>query len=155
MGDVQFVKPTLEAVKLIAANMRQADVDEVWASHRHTPIEAVMDSWNVSMYSVVVMVNNTPCVIMGLLNCDLLSGTGIPWLLGTEKALKHAREFLRLSPPVIEEMLNVCPRLFNYVHVNNKVSIRWLEWLGFIIDKPVPYGSNDELFHKFHLERSV
>ncbi len=155
MDDVQLVKPTLDMVESIAADMRQADAAEVWASHGHTPIQAVMAGWKLSQYSVVVMVNDEPCVIMGLVSRDLLSGIGTPWLLGTEKALNHAREFFRLSPPVINDMLKVCPRLFNYVHADNKVSIKWLKWIGFIIDEPIPHGINGELFHRFHLERSV
>ena len=153
MANVQFVKPTLEMVESIAADMRAADAVEVWASHRHTPIEAIMSGWKLSQYSVVVMVDSDPCVIMGLVNKDLLSGTGVPWLLGTERALKHTREFFRLSPPVIDEMLSVCRKLYNYVHTDNKVSIKWLKWIGFTIEKPEPHGVNGEMFHRFHLER--
>lgn len=153
MSDIKFVKPTLEIVRSIAADMRPADADEVFASHGHTPIQAIMGGWEVSQYSVVIMVNNTPCVIMGLVNRDILTGTGVPWLLGTENALKYSREYFKLSPPVIKEMLDICPRLFNYVHAENKMSIKWLRWLGFNIDEPKPHGVKGELFHRFHLER--
>jgi len=153
MTNIQFVKPTIGMIASIAADMRQADADEVWASNRYKPLQAIMESWKMSHYSVVVMVNDIPCVILGLVKRDFLSGTGVPWLLGTEQALKHAREFLKLSPPVIDEMLALCPRLFNYVHVKNRISVRWLKWLGFNIDEPVPHGPAGELFHRFHLER--
>lgn len=153
MHKVELVKPTVEMMESIAADMRSADAAEVMASHGHTPTQAIMEGWKLSQYSVVVMVNSEPCVIMGLVNWDLLSGSGVPWLLGTERALKYSREFFRLSPPVIDEMLTVCPRLFNYVHAENKISIKWLKWIGFTIDEPMPHGINGELFHRFHLER--
>ena len=153
MNDIQFVKPTMDMVTSIAANMRQPDVDEVWASHRYKPLQAIIEGWKISQRSVVVMVNGIPCVILGLVVRDFLSGIGVPWLLGTEQSLKHSREFLKLSPPVIDEMLALCPVLFNYVHVDNRVSIIWLKWLGFNIEEPAPRGVNNELFHKFHLER--
>lgn len=151
--EAKFVEPTTEMVEFIAKNMRKADADEVWASHRHTPIEALMDGWRVSDRSVVVTVGDEPCVMMGLVIRDILTGTGVPWLLGTEGAIKHKRHFIDLVPPVIDEMLSICPRLFNYVHADNKVSIRWLKHIGFTIEDAAEHGHAGEMFHKFHLER--
>lgn len=151
--EVKFVKPTMGLVTAIANDMRQADIDEVWASHRHTPMEALLLGWNMSHVSTVVTVDDEPCVMMGLVIRDILSGSGVPWLLGTGAALKHKREFIKQVPAVISRMLDICPYLFNYVHVDNKVSVKWLKRIGFILDDPLPYGRNNELFHKFHFER--
>jgi hypothetical protein len=150
---VKFVKPTTELVEAIAADMRQGDIDEVWSSNHHTPIEALSGSWNLSDYSVIVTVNDEPCAMLGLVIRDILSGTGVPWLLGTNNALKYKRHFILQVPVILDEMLNICPRLFNYVHADNEVSIRWLKRIGFIFDEPLPYGCDDDLFYRFHLER--
>jgi hypothetical protein len=152
MSVIKFQKPTFNMIHYIAENMRDADRAEIWASHRKQPIESLMTGWTTSAYSAIVTVNDVPCVMLGLVRRDLLSDYGVPWLLGTNGAIKHRREFLRLSPPVIQEMLSVCPKLYNYVHVDNKVSIDWLRWLGFTFDEPQPYGVTGELFHKFHME---
>ena len=149
----KFIEPTREHIEVIATNMRQADVDEVWASNCHTPLESLIVGWNISDYSAIAMVDDEPCVMLGLVIRDILSGTGAPWLLGTENALKHRRHFITQVPAVIDEMLNICPVLFNYVHVKNRISIRWLKRIGFVIDEPLSYGVGSELFHKFHLER--
>lgn len=151
--EVKFVEPNDELIRFIALNMRQADVDEVWASHHHLPYEALMTGWELSHSSTIVTVNSEPCVMIGLVIHDILSGSGVPWLLGTEGALKYKRNFLTQVPAVIDEMLNVCPRLFNYVHAENRVSINWLRRIGFTIDDPEPHGAAQELFHRFHLER--
>lgn len=151
--EVKFVKPTRELVEAIAADMRQADAAEVWASSHYTPVEAMMSSWEASDRSMIVTVNNEPCVMIGLVIRDILSGAGIPWLLGTDNALKYKRHFLTQVPDVIDEMLAICPRLYNYVHARNKISVNWLKRIGFTIDEPVPFGCDNELFHKFHLER--
>ena len=150
---VKFVEPTLEHITVIADDMRQADVDEVWASGHHTPLEALLNGWKISDYSVIVLVNDTPCVMLGLVIHDILSRVGVPWLLGTENALKYKLHFIAQVPAVINEMLNICPVLFNYVHVENKTSVRWLKRIGFTVEEPGPYGISRELFHKFHLER--
>ena len=154
-AEVKFVKPTDELVEFIAVNMRQADADEVWASNRHLPYEALMKGWKSSHSSVVVTVNNEPCVMLGLVIRDILSGSGVPWLLGTEGALKYKRHFLTQVPAVIDEMLTICQRLCNYVLIENKISIIWLKHIGFTVDNPSSYGVAGELFHRFHLERAL
>ena len=133
--------------------MRQADVEEIWASDNYTPLEALMSSWKMSKYSVVITINDEPCVMMGLVIRDMLSGNGIPWMLGTDTALKYKKKFFTEVPDVMTQMLSVCPRLYNYVHSKNKVSIKWLKWIGFTLCDPEPYGCEKELFHKFYIER--
>lgn len=153
--DIEFVKPTKELVEALALDMRQADADEVWASDNHTPLESLMNGWGMSDHTAIAMVNNEPCVMFGLVRCDILSGKGVLWMLGTNNSLKYRRKFLIHTPNVINEMLSICPYLFNYVHVKNKVSIKWLEWLGFSFEDPAPHGVEQELFHKFSIERVV
>ena len=150
---IELVAPTEELVQKIADNMRKEDVAEVWASHHHLPYDALMGGWEVSDYNTVVLVDGEPICMFGLAKGDLLSGSGVVWLLGCDLAKKHKRVFLKISKPIIDEMLTICPRLSNMVHAKNKASIRWLKWLGFTIEEPVPHGPDKELFHYFHLER--
>ena len=153
MAEITFVKPTMALVQAIAADMRQADIDEVWAAGHKTPLEALVDGWEASQYATIAMNGDEPACMFGLVKRDLLSGTGIIWMLGTNATFKYRREYLKRTPSVIDEMLTVCPRLCNMVHSKNINSIRWLRWLGFTIDDPVPHGPDDELFHRFHKER--
>jgi len=154
MQQVKFLQPTTELIKSIAVDMRQADIDEIWASNHQTPGEALLKGFKISDYSVVITVNDELCVMLGLVIHDILAGTGVVWLLGTNNALKYKRHFITQVPDVIDEMLDICPKLFNYVHVDNEVSIRWLKRIGFTFDEPAPYGYDRESFHKFYLERA-
>lgn len=149
---VQWVKPTEQMIKSIALDMRQADIDEVWASNHHTPLDALMEGWKVSDVSLIALCDDEPVLMLGLVKRDLLTGTGVVWLLGANKGLKYKRELLRQGKLIIDEMLTICPRLCNMVHNKNVVSIRWLKYSGFIIDDPAPHGPDNELFHQFHLE---
>lgn len=150
---IQWIKPTVELIESIAADMRQADIDEVWASNHHTPLESLMKGWKLSDLSTIAMCDDEPLVIIGLVKRDILTGSGVVWMLGANRAMNYRKEFLKQTKPVINEMLNVCPRLCNMVHSKNKNSMRWLKLLGFTIDDPIKYGPDDELFHRFHLER--
>lgn len=151
--EVKHVRPTVELIEYIADNMRQEDIDEVWASDHYTPLEALMAGWKQSDYSVIITINDEPCVMIGLVSRGLLSDKGIPWMLGTEGALKYKKKFFTLVPPIIKDMLILCKYLYNYVHTENKVSIKWLKWIGFTLCDPEPYGREKALFHKFYLER--
>lgn len=151
---LKFVQPTMDMVSSIAADMRQADVEEVWASNHHTPLQSLKKGWQLSDFATVVLGDDDePLVMMGLVKRDMLTGSGIVWMLGANRALKYRKEFLRQTKPVIDEMLTICPRLCNMVHSKNRNSIQWLKWLGFTIDKPEKHGPDNELFHRFHLER--
>ncbi len=151
--EVKFVEPSIDLIDLIAKDMRQADVSEIWASDHYTPKEALVTGLDISHKSVVITIDNEPVVIIGLVIKDILPGVGVPWMLGTNNCIKYKRYFITLVPAIINEMLDVCPKLFNYVHINNKVSIQWLKRIGFSFDKAEPYGCDNELFYKFHLER--
>jgi hypothetical protein len=58
------------------------------------------------------------------------------------------REFIRQCPAYVDRMQARFPRLENFVHAENRLSIRWLKWCGFIIDD-VPELINDEDFYLF------
>ena len=151
---INWVRPTQAMVESIAADMRPADAEEVWASNHHTPIESLMKGWEMSDLSTMAVCDGEPLVMIGLVKRDLLSGSGVIWMLGSNKAMNHKKEFFRQTKPIIDEMLTACPRLCNMVHSKNTSSILWLKWLGFKIDDPIPHGPEGELFHRFHLERS-
>lgn len=150
---IRFGPPTPEAIQFIADNMREADAIEVWAANKHTPIEALDLSVRHSHTCMIVYDDDIPLTALGLVLRGFLSDTGVPWLLSAEQALDHRKEFLRLSPSVIDKMLQIRPKLVNHVHVGNKLSIRWLKWLGFTIEDPEPMKATGELFHRFHKER--
>lgn len=151
ISGVEYLKPTTELVTYIAENMRDEDRDEVWASDNYTPLEAMMTGWKLSDYCVIISVNGEPCVMIGLLQRDILTGRGIPWMLGTDGSVKYRSKFLSVVPGIMKQMLSICPNLYNYVHVKNKVSIRWLKRIGFTLCDPAPYGCDGELFHKFYI----
>jgi len=149
---IEFVKPERWMVERLAAAMRPADAAEVWASGMRTPLESLVDGWGVSDFATVACWDGEPLVMFGLVKRDILTGTGTLWMLGADTVRDHKRELLKQTPPVIAEMLTICPRLCNMVHNKNTSSIRWLKWLGFTVEGPVTHGPLGELFHLFHLE---
>jgi len=150
---LEFKQPTEDMLQFIADNMRDADIDEVRAASNKDPITAVTEGVRVSDFSSVAVINGDIVAVMGVVKNSTLTDNGIAWLLGTVFVDKHRREFLENSHKVLNAMLDVCPELSNHVHAKNKISVRWLKWLGFNVKEPKPFGVNGELFHEFKIRK--
>lgn len=144
---------TLEDAKELAPRLRQADLDEVRAACDHGPEEALVHSIKNSRFPKAGLVDGELVCLFGVGSNTLLSTSGSPWLLGSDKIVKHARAFLKGSRIYLRDMKEEYGYLVNYVDARNTHSVRWLKWLGFEISKPVPFGPYGVLFHKFEIQR--
>ena len=99
---IEFVPVEQEHIEFIAANMREADAVEVWHSSMQDPLTALTRSVDYSFLSSAAMCDGVPLVAYGLVNKSLLDQSGVPWMLGTNQALRHKRGFLTETPKVID-----------------------------------------------------
>lgn len=148
----EIVPATPSLALEVAADMRQADVDEAWAANRMTPDQAVLSSMEISGDPKVGLTNGQPVVIFGVGVWSVLSLRGIPWLLGTDDLLLDARHYLRESRTYMLETRSKYKRLENYVDARNKEAVRWLRWLDFTMEPAAPFGPDRLPFHRFHWE---
>jgi hypothetical protein len=149
--NVEVCAPLERDLLLIAANMRAADRDEVWASSHVEPEQALRRSLTHSTHAWVGRVDDEPVIMFGVGMVSLLGGIGAPWLLGTDGVQRYSRTFLRLSRGWLTEMRAAYPVLVNYVDARNALSIRWLRWLGFQIGPAVAWGADHLPFHRFEM----
>ncbi len=126
----------------IAYNMRDEDRKELQASGGD-PVDLLLDGWAKSDWCKVALVDGLPSVIWGVSPCD--EETGSPWLLATDAIVKIKKTFLMNCRPDVERMQQQYKRLFNYVHINNKIAQQWLVWLGFDLHKE-PTGENKDFY---------
>ena len=142
----------LEDALVVAANMREADRAEIWASSRSTPERAIRDSLRVSTAAWVGYYDGVPVCAFGVAPLNMVAGIGSPWLLGTDGLTQRPASFLRRCRPYVRKMLAVYPKLVNYVDDRNEASKAWLSWLGFEISEPEPHGPDGAMFRPFKLE---
>lgn len=140
-------------VASIAARMRAEDVAEVWASSRSTPRGALMRSLGQSSEAWTALIDGQPEVMFGVMDLNILTAMGAPWLLGTDAVVTHNRQFLRRSVWWREKLFERYDSLRNLVHDDNVVSKRWLKWLGFTLYDPMPLGKDGEAFRLFEMRR--
>lgn len=110
-------------------DLREEDMLEILGLMCH-PRDAVYMSYATSSkcYSVRDEENNLYCSF----GVAPINGTNIgsAWLLGTRRLPKIKKFFLKHSAEKVEELLDGFDYLTNFVMRSNKLSIRWLEWLG-------------------------
>ena len=155
-GKYDLILPNRAQVMSVATNLRKADHEEVTATHGEgTDVAArVYESWLVSRDTVRVgTANGEPFCVFGVYRKSLIAGSATPWLVGTPELEKHYRRFARVSRAVVGYWQQAFPHLENYVDARNTTSIRWLQWLGFQLYYPEPFGEMGLPFHRFELTR--
>ena len=110
-------------------DLREEDMLEILGLNHH-PRDAVYMSYSCSTkcYSVKDEMNNLYCSF----GVAPIKGTNIgsAWLLGTRKLPNIKKFFLKHSAEKVDDLLDGFDYLTNFVMRSNKLSIRWLEWLG-------------------------
>ncbi len=136
---------------LLGEKMRSADRLEVWASHHRRSHAAVQWSVDLSAMSRTVKVDGDLCCIFGVVPGKIDARVGVPWMLCTDEIERHPTWILRLGKSIIHEWRNQYALLCNYILADNEAAVRWLEWLGFTLNDPEPFGPDGALFHYFYM----
>lgn len=137
----------------LAPRMRKQDMDEVRASHGHSPVEALLSSLNCSEEAFSIIHNDQVIGMFGV--APIVNRLGTPWLLASDELPLVSREFLPESRKWIESLTPRYDVLINYVHSKNTVSKRWLKWLGFNLLNERTFGVNTEKFNPFVMVNHV
>lgn len=146
MSAMTFVPAWAYGIDHIADHLREPDRVEVMiTSPDFTVREIVRRSVADSRWSIIACVDGVPAIIYGVAPTPD-PYIGAPWMLATSDIHKVRREFLTRCRDEVRLMQQKFAVLTNQVHYQNTLSIRWLEWLGFTIDRERPVGPNEELF---------
>lgn len=150
-ADVQIVPAEMFHVELLAPHTRQADREELWAAAMVTPETAMRVGIATSPMSWTGSVNGEILCMFGVAPVSLLGGLGAPWLIGADAIERYQMAFLRHSRPMVQQMRDRFPVMTNHVDDRNKVAIRWLRWLGFVMGEAEPHGPFGLPFRKFEM----
>lgn len=140
-------------VEYISTHLRKEDFDEVYAIKGDSPHYDVLRSWDLSAVRWMIFNKKAlPAAVLGVITVNNYSDIGVPWFLGTDRMDNMKKFFITASRPVIKTMSSGYSTLINYVDARYIKTLRWLEWLGFVIEKPEPYGKLGLPFHKCIME---
>lgn len=151
-----MVRDTVQSdINRMRSELRASDIREIWASHHHTPEQALTYCFENASYCQTIVNKGKPTAMFGFCpegpkHPDIAS----VWLLGTNGIPEMWIHFLRLTRIFIPEMLTHYPHLYNWVDARNEASIRWLKWAGAKFGYPEPYGLDKRPFIPFRLVRA-
>lgn len=151
----EFVDPSWDAIEYIAANLRQGDREEIFAATGTRHYLGMISASLTATDDAVVAISawGEPLAVFGVGTLSLLYNTGIPWMLCTPKAMRHRRAFIWQARQYTGAMLKHYTRLENHVDARNRVSVAWLQHIGFKMHEPAPHGALGLPFHRFSIER--
>lgn len=131
----QIVPATREHAEELAATMRVEDQDEVLAFGFLSPLDSVLASLERSNEAWALLFDGKVAALFGLSCCNPLTGFASPWLLSSTLVEKHRFAFLRACRPTVKHWLKTWPTLANCIDGQYEKAVRWVEWLGFTVEK--------------------
>ena len=112
----------------LAPQLREADVHELRAGSGETPAEALTRGLGASSECWSVLADGEIIAMFGV--CPVQEGAAAIWLLGSDEIQTHYREFARHSRGWFAFLAEKYGLLFNLVHPENHLHLRWLQWVG-------------------------
>lgn len=139
-----FVRPaTLADVEFVAANLREADRQEILAAVGIEPTLALPAYINEGreVYAAGLQLDNRAEVLFGYDPIFGMDRAAVAWLLSTDRIYEHPVEFVMQSQKLLDEAHQRFDLLTNFIDARNTRHIRWLQRLGFhMIRKVDKYG---------------
>jgi len=147
---IQVVRATPGHVFSMRGHVRQADVDELWAGYEVTPEDAMLLGLRISDRPRAALVGEEVLCVFGVVPGQ--GGPSVPWMVASDKILKHRRAFLAHSRRTVKALAEFYGPMENWVDVRNRTAMAWLRWVGFHLEAPRPYGKHGLDFCHFTMK---
>ncbi len=131
--------------------LRAEDTAEVTCGGFASGLEALRASHAASLLAWTMLIDHQP-IAMGGCAGSPLGAIGTPWLLTSSQVEQLPRAFLREVRSKAFHLLELFPRLENWVLADYARACRFLELIGFSLDKPVMLGPGAK-FRRFWMVR--
>jgi hypothetical protein len=136
----------------LAARLRAFDCLELMACGKSARAH-LQRCYDLTIMRKTAFVEGEIAAMWGLHPGPLLGDTGHPWFLTTAAVERVPIAVVKEARRHIAEMLEVRPRLVNYVLASYTGAMRLIGVLGFRLGPPEPIGKNGVLFRRFEMER--
>lgn len=138
----------------LAPRVREVDREEIFAGWGIDPETGLRVSVALSSHAWAGEIDGQLACLFGVAPYSILTGEGLPWFVASDEIENNQMLFLRRCGPVVKRMAAIYPHLSNWVDARNTTAINWLEWLGFALDDPQPWGYLQLPFHRFEMKRA-
>lgn len=123
----------------VLSNLRDADRQELEMLYGVGWYEHILKNWlKMNGVRIGYLEDGTPVMVCGVMKVGDIGSIG---MLATRDVEKELRSFLILGRRWVDLQLKKYKKLANYVYSENTKAIKWLEWLGFDVEKHSGIGS--------------
>lgn len=145
-------RATLEDAHYVAANLRDADRDEVLAAAGVDPRLALPQfiAEGREVWAAGVESNGRAEILFGVDPIPYVEKAGVIWLLSTPVLYQYPVEFVSRSKELLDKFHERYELLTNYIDARNSRHIRWLKFMGFTLIRRVDrFGAQSLPFIEF------
>ncbi len=129
-------------------NLRDMDKVEV-ACFKSTPEQALKEGFKNDDVTLTVLTKDQK--VMAIFGAGNRPSNYI-WMLGSPEVEVYAKDFLKHCRKWVWSLAELYGSVSNYIHAENFVCLKWLEWCGATLEDPVEIDG--ELFRKFTITRT-
>ena len=149
-GKLYVEQSTLQDAHVVSRRLRCADLNEITAVTKRSPLCVLIDGVNQSKPCFTIKTSTgIPCGIFGTRDSGH-SNSGVVWMLGTDDLTAESRTFIRHSRRWLNELHKNYRLLYNVIDARNEVHLKWRDWMGFDFIKEVEnYGVEKRKFILF------
>lgn len=151
----RIVPAEIGHVREILPNLRKADIVEGEIATGLSAEEALTDSVMLSYEAIAAYADDCLVMLAGVAPVSLTSSVARPWMVGTDELSKHAFRLCKENRCYVKKWLAWFSYLENWVDAENKPALKWLKWLGFELEDPIPWGNSGHFFIRFHQEAKL
>ncbi len=129
--------------------LRRADREEILAAGYRHENDAIETSWKLSSMRWVIVWKSEAIGLFGVCPLPDYPNAGAVWMLGTDRIEEIKVSMVKVAGEYIKEMLQEYEVLCNYVHVDNKLAIKWLRHMKFNVSAvpEEPYDSGHSFYY--------
>lgn len=142
----KVVITTEEHAQDLIRNMREIDKLEV-SCFGYSPSKAVERSIQESDFCFTILSKDEK--VMGIFGAGVSKEEPLMWLLGTKELDRNPMTLLRHCQKWIYAIAEAYGSVSNWIHADNLVCLRWLQWCGAELSEPVEVQG--ELLRKFKI----
>ena len=149
----EFVPATQEHVTPLIDNINEDIATEMMLLKDIPLEEAISGCISRSDEAWTALYNGEIVCMFGIRSKSLLSDTSYPWLLSTNLASDHTRNFMKGAKIAVNKWMGMNELLENFIPAGLPKLIRFVSWLGFTVEEAKLIGQNGKLLHRIEMRK--
>lgn len=153
--DVQIRETKDADISYVVSNCRNADLIEFQYASDEPIISTVFKMKKTSHRCFTGVIDGEIVCVFGIIPEAILSSCrAFPWMI-CAKSIEHPKNrkvLVEKGLNLLEELSKGYKSLLGVVHEQNSLAIRWLKYIGFVVETKDRHEINGGGFHRFHME---